>query len=547
MSNRTCRQADVWMAAVDAGQLDEANRIRLLDHLESCAPCARRARGIASLVALLKDEAVELRSDRLQHVWSRVLASSASPSARTLFAARRRAWLLPLGATAVALAAAAAGVFFSLRATRNVRSPLTAATQPMGPGRRLPWRTVILSRVLVNDATPARAGGEVGPGDRLTVSSGGSALLISPAEVIILRGDTQISFSTASMIELERGSLAVRTRQGPAPQEIAIQAGPVRVRPVGTTFSVERASAAPVRIAVASGRVEVSSSGARATLPSGQMLDWGGRPRAIDIQAQRKLARELGLAMDLASRLATRSASHLRVSGPRGNPIQVDGLLVGEGQATLLLPPGRHEVTLEAASGGTTSRMVELRAGASRDLDLDHETSARWPGFPPGGAASARQAEAEIRVVEELLSRGQASQARRTAIRLLGLPQTQGHEPSLHTLIAESHMHERRYDAARDAYLQLWRRYSGTTLGADGLYMAGSLELEQLHQERAARKRFERYLAAYPRGRQREGAFYLLCQSLLRTGERQLALDVASRYRSEFPRGRFLQELQGAR
>ncbi len=76
------------------------------------------------------------------------------------------------------------------------------------------------------------------------------------------------------------------------------------------------------------------------------------------------------------------------------------------------------------------------------------------------------------------------------------------------------------------------------------MYMAGSLELEQLHQERAARTRFELYLTTYPRGSQREGAFYLLCQSLLRVGERQLAQETAARYRSEFPRGRFLHELK---
>jgi TolA-binding protein len=74
--------------------------------------------------------------------------------------------------------------------------------------------------------------------------------------------------------------------------------------------------------------------------------------------------------------------------------------------------------------------------------------------------------------------------------------------------------------------------------------MVGSLELAQLGDPGAARARFERYLESYRRGRQREGAYLLLCRAFAQRGERERARAVAARYLAEFPRGQFVERMR---
>jgi ferric-dicitrate binding protein FerR (iron transport regulator) len=461
------------MAAINAGELDEASRIRLLDHLDECESCAGRATWVSQAVALLREEPIALRHDHLQRVWRNVAAARhAAPATRRT----GRGWKIGLAAAG----ALAAGVLVVLLLRPARPSETTEPTEPAS------WRAVVLEGARLESA--ARTPGEraARPGDRVVVDHVGRAVFSSAAEVIVAQQDTELRFATVGgtrQLRLVKGVVAVQTRSS-AGSELVVVAGAVEIRPVGTAYAVRWSDASHLEVAVAEGRVRVASPERSVTLGAGQELVWGAAPRPLEAAARRRLEVELAQEPTQVAHLPSASTSRpaaVATPDPASDP-----------------PP---------------------------EIDLQRE----------------------VRRVERLLAEGHAAQARARAQRLLSRSRGGAHEPSLLTLMAESYVRERRYRDARDAYLQVWRRHPRSALGADGLYMTGSLELEQLLQPASARVRFERYLAAYARGRQRQGAHYLLCLALLQSGETKLARAVAERYLDEFPRGQYRSALERLR
>jgi ferric-dicitrate binding protein FerR (iron transport regulator) len=463
------------MAAVDAGTLDEASRLRLLDHLESCPSCASRQQGIARIVEALRSEEVNARPERLQQLWRRTLAGTSTRAAAPLRRLSRPRLLLAAG---LGLAVLVAGAFAVL--TLRPRAPAPTARIAAGAAR---WQALSLPEV-----GGPRAGSSFSTGDRLEVRDGGRAVLASASELVSLRGGTTLSFveeDGAPVLRLERGRISARSiAQGvrperPAPGAMLIRAGAVRVRPLGTAFSVQH-DPPVVTVLVVEGKVEVvPRAGVTMVLSPGQSFR-GGAPGRLAEAERRELEAELGRAADALAPRPVRPATAPATPGP----------------------------------------------GPERPAE--------------------RSFDDELRAIERLLARGLAVQARTRAARLLERAPS-SHAPLLQRLIAESHVRERRYREARDAYLRTFTRFAGTAAGAEGLFMAGSLELDQLARPREAVRRFERYLSSYRKGRQREEAHYLLCRALLAVGERERARRAAASYLAEFPEGRYRASLEPMR
>jgi hypothetical protein len=474
MSRQGCRQAELWLAAVDAGQLDDASRIRLLDHLERCPACTRQAQAVSWITAVLRAEPIEPRAEQLDRVWRRVhYASAAAPRSRPARYALRWRLALAAGLGLAALTAALAiesgrspteSVSF-LRDAGRIR--VLASRTPLRKDRISRWRATVLARArwLV-------------PGAELRVERGGRAVLTSEAERIVLEEETRVELVTeesgTSVVRLHAGALAARTLDGGGSRAI-VAAGRLRVRPLGTLYAVRWRAGAPA-VEVAAGRVEVTGGGRRVVVSAGQTLRAGEAPTPLGDGRARELERAL-------------AAEEARALTPAPT----------------------------SAASTPTPAVVPLDLGV------------------------------ELRAIERLLARGQTAAARSRIERLRALPQAGAREPTLTTLLAESFMRERRYARARDVYRQLALRHPRGRPGADALYMAATIELEQLGDARAAQTSLERYLARYPGGRQREGAYYLLCRALLQAGDAERASRAAARYLSEFPRGHYRSALERLR
>jgi hypothetical protein len=119
-----------------------------------------------------------------------------------------------------------------------------------------------------------RPAGLLHPDDRLTVATtdsassvtvGESSLVVAPRSFVVVSGDDDRGID----VVLDRGAVTceVAPRKGRPP--FVVDAGDVRVRVVGTRFTVAR-DALAVSVAVDHGTVEVTSSGKVATLHDGE-------------------------------------------------------------------------------------------------------------------------------------------------------------------------------------------------------------------------------------------------------------------------------------
>jgi tetratricopeptide (TPR) repeat protein len=351
-------------------------------------------------------------------------------------------------------------------------------------------------------------------------------------------------------VVLHRGTVSVRTlADGRGPEPVIAVAGLV-IRPSGTAFRVRLPADGQPEVAVADGEVQVRSAGASVQVRAGSVLAWGGGQRRLQPAARQRLAEELSRAVQLARSAARQTtAGRLSVVGPKRQQIRVDGVLLGSSWAVSLVGTGIHEVALVHGERVVSRRQVRVAAGSTSRLRLVPQGPQRQPrdGASKRGAGrtGAQTIRGALRQIESLLARGQTRLARQQALHLLRASGARAHRPQLLTLVAESHVREGRYREARRTYLRIWQRHPATNLGAEALYMTGSLELEQLGDLGAAREHLRRYLASYRRGHQREGAYFLLFRTLQRAGEGRAAGALARRYLAEFPGGQFARAMGG--
>lgn len=165
--------------------------------------------------------------------WSRLYGAPAVPDSR------RRQWL----AAAAVLLVGVAGLAWWVRSRTPVAAPIVASVERVTGGAN--WKTgnpLVAGSLLDTDAAT--------PG-RLTVRmKGGASVRLDAA--------TRVRLASASLVELERGAVYVDTGHAPASSEdVAVRAGNVLFRPVGTQFQV-RAGGRDAKVQVREGRVAVN-------------------------------------------------------------------------------------------------------------------------------------------------------------------------------------------------------------------------------------------------------------------------------------------------
>ena len=99
MPRTDCKQADIWAAALDAGELDEPSRLRLMEHLDDCQACRERAQGLSALAGLLRDEPAIFPRHRATAIWRNVeaaaMAAQANARSKRIEQSHRLIILLP--------------------------------------------------------------------------------------------------------------------------------------------------------------------------------------------------------------------------------------------------------------------------------------------------------------------------------------------------------------------------------------------------------------------------------------------------------------------
>jgi TolA-binding protein len=121
---------------------------------------------------------------------------------------------------------------------------------------------------------------------------------------------------------------------------------------------------------------------------------------------------------------------------------------------------------------------------------------AHEPSQEPGGPSP----ELELEQARERLSLRDISAARRGIEHVLSEPLADELRAEALSLRAECELLQGKPTAARDAYLDVFRRYPGLAAGENALFAAARSEAEHGSAERAAAY-FESYLKRYPGGR----------------------------------------------
>ncbi len=494
MSNRRCREAAGWLAAREAGSLEDAERIRLQEHLESCGGCRRQAAGMAGVVEMLRESTPRLGGGRADRLWAAVRRGELPRNASVETSSGWLPQWLWAGAGAFALTllvlAVAGDAILGPPGADVAPAPRDSSPLPAG------W-------AYLNGAAGG-VFGELKPGRTLTVPPRGRLAIRAPNELLSADGGTRLSVAGAAL-RLERGVLRMRNLPGRRCQ-LSVQVGEVVVTPLGTAFEVRRAAGEPISVAVAHGSVRVSSPATHVIVRSGQR--WSSRKLlSLSRRGRRELAQRLGLTVAAVASVGKGASSgHGEQRG------------IAAALPRVAKPSPKSVARSSRRAPRATRRVIHKPAKLSQPA----------PQVPA----------VDLRAIERLLLAGKPRQARQLA--RTALPSAGVQKAALHTLIAESLVRERWYPQAVAAYLAAYRAGVKSTVGADALYLAGVLELEQLRRPTLAKRRFSRYLSEYKRGRQRQGAHYMLVRSLRAAGDSAGARSAAKRYRSEFPRGRYL-------
>jgi len=518
MPRTDCKQADIWAAALDAGELDEPSRLRLMEHLDDCQACRERAQGLSALAGLLRDEPAIFPRHRATAIWRNVEAAAMAAPPKPVRATPRRRRAIALACAAAALLALGASLLLTAPddsapapapavAKNTPKAPAPAAAQEAvartAPAAVMPapapvependgksprrWKISWVNGQAKTGDRALDSGATLTAGDSLQVASQGRALLVGPSEVLVVGEGTSLELEGSGAgddrVRLERGQVTVLTRHeaklddGPRrPVEVAV--ANLVVRPMGTVFSVSWSGSGAPQISLAEGRLVVASATRSVTLEAPTRFTWGEQPRRLSGDRARRMVRRL------------------------------------------------------------TSAGQRDRQGAS--------TAARSASGVSKKATGRSSLDAQVSALEQLLREGKTAQLRARVEELLGDEGLASNPaaPALFSLVAESYLRQGNYARARDAYLRTWKLGKRTRHGMDALYNAGTIALDQLRQPSTARGNLERYLASYPRGSQRQGAYYMLHRCLKQLGAAGEAASLADKYRAEFPSGQYLELLK---
>jgi hypothetical protein len=173
-------------------------------------------------------------------------APGASPGSAQIASRARLVRAMTVAAAIAGSGAAAAALVMAIR-------PESRTTAPAPTSR------------IVTEASPSH------------VVFGEAALDVAPASIVEVEDEPR-----RTVVRLERGEIALRVAPRPADRPLVVEAGDVRIRVVGTEFSVKReAEGATVR--VVRGVVEVRAHGERAEVAAGER--WPARGAGAGAQA----------------------------------------------------------------------------------------------------------------------------------------------------------------------------------------------------------------------------------------------------------------------
>jgi hypothetical protein len=133
-----CKEADLRMAALSAGQLAEAEGLRLQDHLDRCESCRSRGARISALVSVMRAEEPALSEARLLAL-ERVIRQAPLTAGAAKAASAPPRWVFAAAALLIAAAAFAAAKLARDAARAPLEDgPKVPAPTGLSPGERAP-------------------------------------------------------------------------------------------------------------------------------------------------------------------------------------------------------------------------------------------------------------------------------------------------------------------------------------------------------------------------------------------------------------------------
>jgi hypothetical protein len=358
---------------------------------------------------------------------------------------------------------------------------------------REPSERVVSGQVLVAGSAHSTSAGEALSSQVQLHTTEAAVVALGHARVE-LRADSDVSWDGRSRtLELQRGSALIDV--DPAQHrsfQVVTRAFGVVV--LGTRFEVTQSA-----VQVLTGRVSVQLTAADAApivLAAGsERTRFELQPAAADTDgASSALAADTDAAAGAHAAGAQRARVDLQPAAA--------GAQAARAQRTRL-DPHPSAASAEAASG-------TLAAHAKRaSVDEARGTAAR--PTQPRASQHTLDASALLERARSQLAARELSQARAT----LALAAPHLHDAALRaqalSLAAECELQARRFDVARDTYLQVARQFSSMPAAETALFAAARIEAE--HGARAhARELLSSYIAKYPRG------------SFVREAERRLQL-----------------------
>lgn len=413
------------LAALAAGTVSARGAARAHRHVDRCADCRRAFERVRAARATFPDLAArpspELRWDRIraQTYWTLGTGSqTAIPVERT---PRRARWTLAVPALGLA-AAAAAIVGWQVRPPApRVATPVaigTPAPAPVASAAPTPLVGVVTlveegGAIATADGRAIVGGNAIGAhaivaGDQVTTDGGrlsaqfgdGSTFTVGPHSTLSLArfdlGAVELALGDAGRVDVEV------SHRGPD-QRFTVRAGERVIEVRGTAFRVERLGER-VAVACEHGRVAVSSDGVAAVeLGAGQALEVGDRDPLLGRAARPMSQAELGEL--LAARPAAlaqwtdpdtiyRTTAGLALVVPPGQPVAVDGVIIGAGSVWRRVAPGRHLIESTDGTGrARPGQWIEVDASSvDKPIVLAAAPTTAEPALAASGTAAARRA-----------------------------------------------------------------------------------------------------------------------------------------------------------
>jgi PEGA domain-containing protein/FecR-like protein len=359
-----CPREERLIALVEQPEIDAQERALLESHLSGCFECAtkvRRAKAARADIELLA------HAPGPELAWRGVEAQIFWKMAPHAAAHRWRLWLAASASAAALLAVGFLAARWttnrpsanSLVATQSHSASVRTPIQPVAPVKSTQSASVGIPLIVQGRVDfvregrtePLTLGAQLRAGDRVLASDNSRALIQTAADtvfaveensVVDLRSLNQVWHEVA----LARGIVANRVGKRKVGSRYAVVAGDREIRVRGTLFSVARADGF-LEVTLEEGIVEVADIGSaappmRLVAPARIRLPDGASPTGEPAAQTTLDLRALVLAPPDHAVLG-----QLRIPGPAGAAIAMDGQTIGQAPLALRLAKGPHVVRLE--------------------------------------------------------------------------------------------------------------------------------------------------------------------------------------------------------